>query len=116
MQSKIKLSAKIITSLKRKKEQVNSFLLLSLRVILLEYGTILRNGKVYVSQDFEKGTPFIFSLTLEDNQPNVMMLKTLKKYYFWKSFEQNFNLGLVYYENQFIKVNMLEAVKICKAV
>ena len=75
-----------------------------------------KKGKVYVSQDYEKGTPFIFSLTLDDFEPNIMMLKTLKRYYFWKSFEQNFNLGLVYYENQFIKVNMLEAVKICKAI
>lgn len=102
--------------MKRNRELLNSFLQSSIKEVRFGIWNDFKKGKVYVSQDYEKGTPFIFSLTLDDFEPNIMMLKTLKRYYFWKSFEQNFNLGLVYYENQFIKVNMLEAVKICKAI
>lgn len=75
-----------------------------------------KNGKVYVSNDYDVRTPYIFSLTLKDNKPNVMMYKALKKYHFWKSFEQNFTLGVVYYESQRIKNEMHEVVRLCKAI
>lgn len=51
-----------------------------------------QNGKVYISPDFEKGTRYIFSISRDDNRPNVMMLKALKQYSFWKHFEMNFIL------------------------
>lgn len=44
-----------------------------------------------------------------------MMLKALKQYSFWKSFEMNFILGNVYYENQKIKAESQEFFRIIKA-
>lgn len=68
-------------------------------------------GKVYVSQDYDKYTPFMFSMTLKDHTPNIMMYNSMKKYSFWKSFLENFKLGLVYFESQKIKQRMYEIVK-----
>ena len=53
---------------------------------------ITHNGKVVVSYDFIPDTPFIFSMSLNDNKPNVMMIKALKRYKFWKTFMENFSL------------------------
>ena len=49
-------------------------------------------GKVFVSTDFLPDTPFIFSMSVDDNKPNVMMIKALKKYKFWRTFLDNFSL------------------------
>lgn len=68
-------------------------------------------GKVYVSLDYDKYTPFIFSMTLKDHSPNIMMYNSMNKYSFWKSFLENFKLGLVYFESQKIKQKMYEIVK-----
>lgn len=68
-------------------------------------------GKIFVSLDYDKYSPFIFSITLKDHTPNTMMLNALKKYNFWKTFIENFNLGNVYYENQTIKHNTYEVIK-----
>ena len=51
-----------------------------------------KNGKVFVSTDFLSDTPFIFSMSLEDSRPNIMMMKALKKYKFWRNFLDNFSL------------------------
>ena len=40
-----------------------------------------------------------------------MMFNAMKRYNFWKHFLENFNLGVVYYENQTIKHNMLLLLK-----
>lgn len=68
-------------------------------------------GKVIVSFDYTKNTPYIFSLTLKDHRPNTMMYNSLKKYNFWKTFIENFKLGNVYFENQKIKHNVYEVIK-----
>ena len=74
-----------------------------------------KGGKVYISNDYDKETSRIFSITKEDNKPNVMMLKALKKYHFWKSFESNFSLGIVCYENFKIKTIMQDIIRIVRA-
>lgn len=68
-------------------------------------------GKVFVSLDYDKFSPFIFSMTLKDHTPNIMMFNSMKKYSFWKTFLENFKLGLVFYENQKIKHNMYDLIK-----
>lgn len=78
----------------------------------MEFGTIIRNGKVYVSLDYDKSTPFMFSMTLKDHTPNTMMFNAMKNYTFWKNFLENFKSGLVYYENQKIKYNMQNLMKL----
>ena len=81
----------------------------------MEYGMTIQNGKVYISPDYQKETRYIFSISKEDNRPNVMMLKALKQYSFWKTFEMNFILGNVYFENQKIKADSQEFFRIIKA-
>lgn len=81
----------------------------------MESGTTTLNGKVFISSDYEKGTRYIFSITKEDNRPNIMMLKALKQYTFWKTFEMNFILANVYYESQKIKSDSQEFFRIIKA-
>lgn len=60
-------------------------------------------GKIYVSTDYVKSTPFIFSTTLEDHTENTMFLKSARKYQCWKTFIQQFELGNVRFENVKIK-------------
>ena len=74
-----------------------------------------KNGKVFVSYDYIHETNRIFALTLNDFKPNLMMIQALKKYMFWKSFIENFNLGFVYFENLEIKHFTFEAIRIYKS-
>ena len=74
-----------------------------------------KNGRVYVSTDFISETNRIFALTLSDFTPNVMMITVLKKYQFWRSFIDNFNMGVVYFENQEVKHLTFEAIKTFKS-
>lgn len=69
-------------------------------------------GKIFVSFDYLKNSPFIFSMTLKDHTPNTMMFNALKKYNFWKNFIDNFKLGNVYFENQKIKHSIYELLKL----
>ena len=50
-------------------------------------------------------------MTLDDHKPNLLMYNSMKKYNFWKLFINNFKLGIVYFENQKIKYNMIELIK-----
>ncbi len=76
---------------------------------------ILKIGRVYVSSDYVPETNRTFSLTLSDFSPNVMMINALKKYSFWKAFVDNFNRGLVYFENQEVKHFAFEAIRTFKS-
>lgn len=69
-------------------------------------------GKVYVSYDFDKNTPFIFACTLKDHSPNTLFLNSAKKYNCWKSFIQNYNLGNLRFENMKIKSIVQDLIKI----
>lgn len=60
-------------------------------------------GKIYVSFDYNKNTPYIFSFTLKDHKPNTLMINSVRNYKAFKNFIENFKLGNVYYENQKIK-------------
>lgn len=60
-------------------------------------------GKIFVSQDYNKTTPYLFSFTLKDHSPNTLMINSIRNYNVWKNFLENFKLGNVYYENQKIK-------------
>lgn len=68
-------------------------------------------GKVFVSSDYDKFSPYIFAMTLKDHTPNTMMFNAMKKYNFFKNFLVNFKLGLVYYENQKIKHEIYELIR-----
>lgn len=71
-----------------------------------------QEGKIFVSYDYDKYTPYMFSMTLKDHRPNTLMFNSLKRYNFWKNFLENFKLGNVYFENQKIKHNVYELIKL----
>lgn len=92
-------------------EQQNSFLLLFTSGEIYGIWNDYHEGKVYVSFDYDKSTPFMFSMTLKDHQPNTMMFNAMSQYSFWRNFLNNFKSGLVYFENQRVKYNMYQLIK-----
>lgn len=78
----------------------------------MAFGMIITNGKIFVSFDFDKYSPYMFSMTLKDHTPNTMMINALKRYNFWRTFVDNFKLGNVYFENQKIKHNVYDLIKL----
>lgn len=103
MQLKIKFLIKIMILSKRKKELLNFHLPLYMKMKFTVFGLIIQNGKIYVSTDYNKNTPYLFSFTLRDHTPNTLMISSIRNYSNWKNFIENFKMGNVYYENQKIK-------------
>lgn len=68
-------------------------------------------GKVYVSKDFIKNTPYIFATTLKDHSENTLFLSSARKYNCWKNFIENYQLGNVRFENQKIKNIVTDLIK-----
>ena len=60
-------------------------------------------GKIFISHDYDKNSPFLFSCSLDDHTDNTMFLKTARRYNCWKRLIENFELGNVRFENQQIK-------------
>lgn len=69
-------------------------------------------GRIYVSNDFDKNSPFVFACTLKDHSPNTLLLNSAKKYNCWKSFIENYRLGNVRFENSKIKYVVQELLKL----
>ena len=69
-------------------------------------------GKIYVSSDYDKYSPYIYALTLEDHRPNTLLISSAKKYSHWKFLSENFKIGNVYFENQKIKKYCTDAIKL----
>ena len=61
------------------------------------------NGKIFVSFDYIKNTPYMFATTLQDHSPNTMFLNSARKYNCWRNFIENYNLGNIRFENVKIK-------------
>ena len=70
-----------------------------------------QNGKVFVSTDYYKNTPFTFATTLNDHTPNTMFLNSARKYNCWKHFIENYELGNIRFENMKIKNITSELIK-----
>lgn len=69
-------------------------------------------GKIYVSNNYDKFSPYIFACTLKDHTPNTLLLSTTKKYNCWKTFIDNYKLGNVRFENNKIKYVVQELLKL----
>lgn len=69
------------------------------------YGVWYNNdvGKLFVSLDYDKSNPIIYSTTLEDHTPNTMLLKNPNKSIFWRNFITQYKLGNIRFENIKIK-------------
>lgn len=70
-----------------------------------------KNGKIFVSLDYDKSSPHVFAMTLADHSPNTLMFNAMRRYSFWKTFLENYKLGNVYFENQKVKHSMYELIK-----
>ena len=70
-----------------------------------------QEGKIFVSLDYNKSSPYLYAMTLKDHSPSTMMFNAIKKYNFWKDFIQNYKLGNVYFENQKIKHDVYDLIK-----
>lgn len=68
-------------------------------------------GKMFVSKDYDKFSPYVFAITLKDHSENTMFFKSAKKYNCWKNFIQNFEMGNVRFENQKIKNIVQDIIK-----
>lgn len=73
--------------------------------------TDYKEGKMYVSGDYYKDSPFMFATTLKDHSPNTMFLSSAKKYNCWKTFINNYNLGNIRFESMKIKNIVTELIK-----
>lgn len=60
-------------------------------------------GKIFVSDDIDPYCKICYSITLNDFQPNTLVIDGLKKTRSFKDFIDNFKLGNVRFENQKIK-------------
>lgn len=75
------------------------------------FGLTINFGKIFISKDYDKLSPFKFAITLQDLTPNTLLINEAKKYNCFKILIQNFKLGNVYFENERIKKFATEAIK-----
>lgn len=71
-----------------------------------------QEGKLYISNDYFKNTPYTFALTTSDHSNNTLLLKRASKYKVWKNLIQSYELGILRFENQKIKNATLEVLKL----
>lgn len=69
-----------------------------------------KEGKIYVSKDYNPNTINLFALTTKDHNENTMLMKSINKYNCWKKFIDNYELGNVRFENQEIKSIFTEII------
>ena len=67
-------------------------------------------GKIYVSNDYNKQSLNLFALTNADHNENTMLMKSLNKYNCWKKFMENYEIGNVRFESQEIKAIFTEII------
>ena len=70
-------------------------------------------GKMFVSDNIDPSCKLIYSITVDDHNPNTMLLRQLNKAIMFKNFMENYKLGNVYFENQKIKNIVYEVIKLC---
>lgn len=70
-------------------------------------------GKFFVSQDIDPSCRLVYSITVDDHNPNTLLLSSLNKAIFFKKFIDNYKLGNVYFESQKIKNITYEVIKLC---
>lgn len=69
-------------------------------------------GKMFVSSDYDKSSPYLFTTTVENHKPNTLLLKNARKYNCWSNLLKQFKLGNVYFENIKIKNIVLDLIRV----
>lgn len=70
-------------------------------------------GKFFVSKDVDPCFKLIYSITLDDHTPNTLLLKSVNKSIYFKTFIDNYKDGNVYFENMRIKSVVYNVIKLC---
>lgn len=68
------------------------------------------NGYMFISYDYYKNAQ-IYATTIENHMPNTLLINSAKNYNCWKKLLNNYKLGNVYFENQKIKNQAMEVIK-----
>lgn len=70
-------------------------------------------GKFFVSTDVDPCFKLVYSVTLEDHTPNTLLLKSVNKSVYFKTFIENYKGGNVYFESMKIKSVVYNVIKLC---
>lgn len=70
-------------------------------------------GKMFVSPDVDPSCKIVYSVTVEDHNPNTLLLNRINKSPFFRPFIENYKLGNVYFENQKVKNIVYDVIKLC---
>lgn len=70
-------------------------------------------GKFFVSEDVDPSFKIVYSITLDDHTPNTLLLKSINKSIFFKTFIENYKEGNVYFESMKIKSIVYNVIKLC---
>lgn len=70
-------------------------------------------GKFFVSKDVDPFFKIVYCVTLDDHNPNTMLLKNINKSVYFRNFIDNYKDGNVYFENLKIKSIVYNVIKLC---
>lgn len=70
-------------------------------------------GCFYVSLDVDPFCKLVYSITIDDHNPNTLLLNQINKSPLFKKFIENYKMGNVYFENQKVKNIVYEVIKLC---
>lgn len=66
---------------------------------------------MFVSRDYLTNS-HIFVTTIENHNPNTLLIENARSYNVWRKFLNNFKQGNLYFENQKIKNATMEVIKL----
>jgi hypothetical protein len=70
-------------------------------------------GRFFVSKDVDPFFKMIYVVTLDDHSPNTLLLKSINKSVFFKTFIDAYKDGLVYFESMKIKSVVYNVIRMC---
>ena len=70
-------------------------------------------GKFFVSKNIDPYFKTVYSVTLDDHTPNTLLLKSVNKSIYFKTFIDNYKSGNVYFESMTIKSIVYNVIKLC---
>jgi hypothetical protein len=70
-------------------------------------------GKFFVSDNIDNCFKLIYSVTLDDHTPNTLLLKSINKSTYFKTFIENYKGGNVYFESMRIKSVVYNVIRLC---
>lgn len=69
-------------------------------------------GKFFVSPNVDPYCKLIYSITLDDHNPNTLLIKSVNKTVLFKTFMDNYKLGNVYFENIKVKSVVYNVIRL----